>query len=528
MLDGFVPWPDHLAEDYRRRGLWLGTPLGDLLHDSCERHADRVAVVCDDERMTYAELSRRADRLAGGLLRLGFRPLDRVVVQLPNIPEFVVVVFALLRAGVIPVLALPGHRRSEISHLAGHSGAVAYIVKDQFGGFDFRQLAREIPSVPRVLVSGDAQEFTALESLSDEGAVLPRVSPADPALFLLSGGTTGQPKLIPRAHDDYGYVMRATAEAVHADRDFTYLAVNPVAHQAALACPGVFGTLLLGGKAVLTSAVRPGEVFRLIRREGVTFTTVVPALLRLWVDSGRESGDLSRLVIQVGSAPLDPELARRAGELLGCRIMRWYGISEGLLTHTRFDDPEDVAVSTEGRPMTPEDEVRIVDKSGAPVPYGEAGEMQARGPYTIRGYFRAPEENARSFTPEGFFRTGDLVRRSADGNITIVGRAKDVINRAGEKVSAEEVERELRTHPAVRDAAVIGVTDSLLGERTYAFLVITKADVRASALKQFLRGCGLATYKIPDRVVRVDELPRTPMGKVDKKALRLLAAESAR
>ncbi|MCI4061481.1 AMP-binding protein [Micromonospora sp. R77] len=478
--------------------------------------------------MTYGELSQRADRLAGGLLRLGIRPLDRVVVQLPNIPEIVVVVFALLRAGAIPVLALPGHRRTEISHVADHSGAVAYIVKDRFGGFDFRQLAREVSFIPHVLVSGDAEEFTALESVSIGGAALPRVDAADPALFLLSGGTTGQPKLIPRTHDDYGYVMRATAEAVHADEEFTYLAVNPVAHQAALACPGVFGTLLVGGKAVLTSSVRPDEVFPLIRREGVTFTTVVPSVLRLWVDSGRADGDLSQLIIQVGSAPLDPGLARRAGDILGCRIMRWYGISEGLLTHTRFNDPEDVAVSTDGRPMTPHDEVRIVDRLGAPVPDGHIGEMQARGPYTIRGYFRAREENTRSFTPDGFFRTGDLVRRSDDGNITIMGRAKDVINRAGEKVSAEEVESQLRTHPAVRDAAVVGVADRLLGERTYAFLVVGDDDVRAPAVKEYLIGRGLATYKIPDRVVRVDELPRTPMGKVDKKALRSLAANTRR
>lgn len=528
MLDGYVPWPSHLTEDYRRRGLWLGKPLGDLLREACQRHADRVAVVCDDQRMTYAELLRRADRLAGGLLRLGIQQLDRVVVQLPNVPEFVVVVFALLRAGIIPVLALPGHRKSEITHLADHSGAVAYVVKDEFGGFDYRGLAREITSVPLVLVSGDAQEFTALESVGADDAVLPTVDPAAPALFLLSGGTTGYPKLIPRTHDDYGLVMRATADAVHADRDFTYLAVNPVAHQAALSCPGVFGTLLLGGKTVLTSTVRPDEVFSLIRREAVTFTTVVPAVLRLWADSGLAAGDLSRLVIQVGSAPLDAVLARRAGESLGCAIMRWYGISEGLLTHTRFGDPEDVAMGTEGRPMTPDDEVRIVGESGAPVPDGQVGEMQARGPYTIRGYFRAPEENVRSFTPDGFFRTGDLVRRTADGNITIVGRVKDIINRAGEKVSAEELERQLRTHPAVRDAAVVGVPDSRLGERTYAFLVITDAEVKTSALKDFLRRSGLATYKIPDRLVRVDELPRTPMGKVDKRALRSFAATSKR
>lgn len=537
MLDGFVPWPGHLAAEYRRTGIWPGRPIGDLLHESCLRHADRVAVVCDEQRLTYAELSRRADRLAGGLIQRGIRPLDRVVVHLPNIPEFVVLVFALLRAGAIPVLALPGHRKAEISHLCAHSGAVAYVVKDEFGGFDFRQLAREIPPVPHVLVSGDAQEFTSLESLESlespepsarAGVPLPRVDPSDPALFLLSGGTTGLPKLIPRTHDDYVYVMRATAEAMRVGPEPVYLAVNPVAHQAALACPGVLGSLLLGGKAVLTSSLRPDEVFPLIHREGVTVTTLVPSILRLWADSGREPGELSRLLIQVGSAPLDPALASRARRLLGCGIQRWYGISEGLLTHTRLDDPEEAAVNTDGRPMSPDDEVRVVDESGEPVPEGETGEMLVRGPYTIRGYYRAPEENARSFTPDGFFRTGDLVRRRPDGNIMIVGRIKDVINRAGEKVSAEEVERQLRTHPAVEDAAVVGAADTVLGERTYAFLVLTGAEIRSSAMKDFLRGCGLATYKIPDRLVRLDRLPRTPMGKVDKKALRALAAESAR
>ncbi|MFJ4964212.1 Triostin synthetase I [Streptomyces sp. ADI96-02] len=528
MLDGFVPWPEQLGADLRRTGVWPGRPIGDLLHESCERNAERVAVVCDGRRMTYAELSRRADRLAGGLIGLGVSPLDRVVVHLPNVPEFVVVVFALLRAGAIPVLALPGHRRSEIEHLCAHSGAVAYVVKDEFGGFDFRGIAREIPSLRHVLVSGDPQEFTALESVGAEDVPLPRVDPSAPALFLLSGGTTGLPKLIPRTHDDYAYVMGATARAMEVDRDVVYLAVNPVAHQAALACPGVFGSLLLGGRAVLTSTVRPDEVFPLIRREGVTVTTLVPAVLRLWADSGRPPGELSDLLIQVGSAPLDPALADRAARGLGCRIQRWYGISEGLLTHTRLDDPQEAVVNTDGRPMSPRDEIRVVDESGDPVPDGEAGEMQVRGPYTIRGYYRAPEENARAFTPDGFFRTGDLVRRRQDGNIVIVGRIKDVINRAGEKVSAEEVERQLRTHPAVRDAAVIGVQDTVLGERTYAFVVLTGTAPGTSAVKEYLRGRGLATYKIPDRLVPVSQLPRTPMGKVDKKALRALAAPSAR
>ncbi|MEU7073252.1 hypothetical protein AB0B30_16115 [Streptomyces narbonensis] len=152
--------------------------------------------------------------------------------------------------------------------------------------------------------------------------------------------------------------------------------------------------------------------------------------------------------------------------------------------------------------------------------------MQARGPYTIRGYYQP--ENARSFTLDGFFRTGDLVRRRPAGNIVIVGRNKDVINRAGEKVSAEEVERQLRTHPAVQDAAVTGVADTVLGERTYAFVILNEAAVRPSAMKEFPGGRGLAAYKIPDRLISMPQLPRTPMGKVDKKALRAQIATSER
>ncbi|GAA2699955.1 (2,3-dihydroxybenzoyl)adenylate synthase [Nonomuraea recticatena] len=519
MLDGFVSWPEHLAEEYRRTGYWLGRPLGDLLHESCARHADRVAVVCGERRMTYAELSRAANRMAYGLLELGVKPLDRVVVQLPNVPEFVVLLFALLRAGAIPVLALPGHRRAEITSVHAHAGAVAYAIKDEFGGFDYRGLARELPSPGHVLVSGEAQEFIALDTLEGGERELPEADPGDPALFLLSGGTTGLPKLIPRTHDDYGYCMRATAAAMRAGSDLVYLAVNPAAHNAALGCPGVLGSLLLGGKAVLTSSVRSDEVFPLVEREGVTVTTIVPAVLRLWADAGPHGHDLSRLTLQVGSAPLDPALARRARKALGCGLTRWFGLSEGLLTHTRLDDPEEVIDNTEGQPLAEADEILVVAPSGEPVPDGEAGELLVRGPYTIRGYYRAPEHNARSFAPGGYFRTGDLVRRRLDGNLVVVGRVKDVINRAGEKISPDEVERCLLTHPAVRDAAVLGVTDNALGERTYAFLVLGD-DVRPPAVKAHLRERGLATYKIPDRIVPVAELPRTPMGKIDKKALR--------
>jgi 2,3-dihydroxybenzoate-AMP ligase len=525
MLDGCVPWPENLTALYRREGYWRGRSLGDLLEQSCTEHAEKVAVVCGDQRVTYGRLSAESAALAGGLLSQGVGALDRVVVQLPNVPEFVVVVFALLRIGAIPVMALPGHRRVELTHLCRQSEAVALVVADEIKGFDHRDLAREVltevPALRNVVVTGKAEEFTALSDLFRPGQRLPAVDPAQPALFLLSGGTTGLPKLIPRTHDDYAYNALATAEALRFDHTGVYLAVNPVGHNSALGCPGVLGTLLVGGTAVLTSSIRPDEVFPLLRRERVTLTTLVPPVVRLWTDAARKSGArFPGLLLQVGSAKLDPARAAQVRDSMGAALSQWFGVGEGFLTYTRLDDPGDVVLATEGRPLARHDEILVVDEEDRPVPDGAVGELLVRGPYTIRGYFRAAEQNLRAFTRDGYFRTGDLVCRRPDGNLVVVGRMKDIINRGGEKVPAEEVEEHLLTHAAVRDAAVVGVDDPVLGERSVAFVVVGEDVIAPASMKNYLRDRGLATYKIPDKVVPVSELPRTPVGKIDKAALR--------
>ncbi|MFJ3232898.1 (2,3-dihydroxybenzoyl)adenylate synthase [Streptomyces sp. NPDC086787] len=528
MLEGCVPWPEELAALYRREGYWQGRPLGELLDAACARHGDRTALVCGERRMTYAQLSEESAALAGGLLNRGIEPLDRVVVQLPNVPEFVTVVFALLRIGAIPVMALPGHRRVELVHLCGHARAVALIVPDQVMGFDHRSLAREVlaevPALKDVVVVGEAQEFTPLTDLYLPGCDLPAVDPAEPALFLLSGGTTGLPKLIPRTHDDYAYNMRATAQALRVDERSVYLAVNPVGHNSALGCPGVLGTLLAGGTAVLTSTVRPNDVFALMEREGVTLTTLVPPVVRLWIDAARKSGArFPDLLLQVGSAKFDPMRAAEVRTSLGAGLTQWFGVGEGLLTYTGLDDPEEIVLGTEGRPLAEHDEILVVDADGRPVPADAEGELLVRGPYTIRGYYRAEEQNRSAFTADGYFRTGDLVRHGPDGSIVVVGRIKDVINRGGEKVPAEEIEEHLLTHEAIRDAAVVGVDDPVLGEKSVAFVIFRDGELRPAQVKSFLRERGLATYKIPDRVVAVGEFPRTAVGKVDKVALRASA-----
>ncbi len=527
MLEGAVPWPAELAERYGRAGYWSGGTLADLARGPAGSDGGRTAVVHGDERVDYAELDRRADVLAAGLHDLGIRPTDRVVVQLPNTVEFVVVCLALFRVAAIPVLALAAHRRAEIRYLCEHTAAVALVIPDAHAGFDHRELARavraDVPGLAHVLVAGAADGLTPLAAVTGAPRELPPPDPAEVALCLLSGGTTGAPKLIPRTHRDYDYQARRTAREMRLDADGAYLVALPAAHNAALGCPGLLGALAVGARVVLAPNPAPDVVFPLIAREGVTLTTLMPAFLPLWMDTvDLFDVDLSRLVIEVGGARLDRSVARRVEPVLGCTLTRWFGMAEGLLSFSRIDDPPDVRVGTEGHPLSELDELRVVDPDGRDVPAGEVGELLTRGPCTLRGYYRAGEYNARVFTPDGFLRTGDLVRLTARGDLEVEGRLRDVVNRGGEKVPTEEVEEHLRAHPAVREVTLVAVPDRVLGEKSCAFVVplAAAAPPALSELRAFLTGRGLAAYKLPDRLVVVDALPYTPVGKVHKAALR--------
>jgi 2,3-dihydroxybenzoate-AMP ligase len=239
---------------------------------------------------------------------------------------------------------------------------------------------------------------------------------------------------------------------------------------------------------------------------------------------GLADHDLSSLkVLQVGGQRFQPEHARLVRRQLGCTLQQVFGMAEGLLNYTRLDDPEDVIVGTQGRPMLAQDEVRVVDDNDRDVADGVTGELLTRGPYTLRGYFRAPEHNGRCFTSDGWYRSGDLVRWH-NGNLIVEGRIKDLINRGGEKISAEELENLIVAHPGVIQAAVVAMPDRILGERVCAFLVTRDGTVLApDQLNQFLADRGLARFKLPERIEIVAELPLTKVGKVDKNALRELA-----
>ncbi|MGW5574562.1 (2,3-dihydroxybenzoyl)adenylate synthase [Nocardia thailandica] len=524
--EGYVPFPDDAARAYREAGYWSGRTLGDLLRATAAARPDATAVHTGETTLTYAELDAAADRMAHGLLALGIAPGDRVVVQLPNVPEFATVLFGLLRAGIIPVLTLPAHRRAEIEHLAALSESVAYLIADKAGDFDYRELATEVaaavPSLRHVLVLGDPGAHTALSAVPRDGDALPAVDPADIALMLVSGGTTGLPKLIARTHDDYVYNATASAEVCALTADDVYLVTLPAAHNFPLACPGILGTVATGGSLVFTLDPSPEAAFAVIERHRVSVTAVVPPLAQLWSAAvDWEDADLSSLrLLQVGGAKLAEVNAREVEPALGCRLQQVFGMAEGLLNYTRLDDDDELVYTTQGRPLSPADELRVVDGDGEPVPPGEEGELLTRGPYTLRGYYRAPEHNARAFTPDGFYRSGDLVRQLPSGHLIVSGRIKDVINRGGENISCDELEEHLLAHPAVRHAAAVGLPDPTLGEKVCVVLVVTGELPALGELKSFLTARGLATYKLPDVVRRTEALPLTAVGKIDKKALK--------
>lgn len=535
MLDGLVRFPPEFAARYRAKGYWQDRSLTSVFAEVFDRFAERVAIIDRDQAVTYAQLKQRSERLALNLLDEGLKPLDRVVVQLPNVVEFAYLYFALQRIGCIPIMALPTHRYREVSQFVELSGATSCATPDKAKDFDYRDMVRRLRAANNRLCMGivlgeEAQEFLSLTELIERPSKTSAVrldefaiDPEDPAVFQLSGGTTGIPKLIPRTHNDYIYNSQRAAAVTGVGPDKALLNVLPLAHNLPLACPGLQGYLLHGGRVVLSTSTRSEDVFALIERHRVTHIAVVPALLiRLINDPTITKFDLSSLeVIQSGGQRLQPEVRRRTKELIpSVTVQENFGMAEGMLMFVRLDDPEDVRMETVGRPVSPDDEVRLVDDDDRVVPDGEVGEFLARGPYTLRGYFGAPEYNARAFTTDGFYRSGDLMRRHPSGNYMVEGRKKDLINRGGEKISAEEIENLMLTHPSVQNVACVPMPDPVLGERMCAYVILRPGSTLDLAqLVAFLRNQEIARHKLPERLELVDEFPLSPFGKVSKKDL---------
>ncbi|MDS0528058.1 (2,3-dihydroxybenzoyl)adenylate synthase [Clostridium sp. SHJSY1] len=532
MANKYPTWPKEFADFYRKEGCWQGETFGEMLNKRAKSYGEHVAITSGDKNLTYRELDNKVDCLAAGLQSLGIKKGDCVVIQIPNITEFFEVCFALFRLGALPVFALPSHRGSEITYFCEFTEAVAYIIPDTFLGFDYRTLAREVKNkvstLKDVIVIGDSEEFVSFTSLYKEPiAERPEINSSDVAFLQLSGGSTGLSKLIPRTHDDYIYSLKVSDEVCGISEDTVYLAVLPIAHNYPLSSPGVLGVLYAGGRVVLSPGASPDEAFPLIEKERVTITSVVPPIALIWLEAVSSLNyNLSSLqVLQVGGAKFSEQAARRVKPAFGCTLQQVFGMAEGLVNYTRLSDSEETIVTTQGRPMSEYDEIKVVDEEDSEVEVGMVGQLLTRGPYTIPGYYKAEEHNKKAFTVDGFYRTGDLVRVNESGYIVVEGRDKDQINRGGEKVAAEEVENHLLAHDSIFDVAIVSMPDEFLGERSCAFLISRGEKPTVSEIKKFLRERGIAAFKIPDRIEFVGSFPLTPLGKVSKKALREMITE---
>ncbi|MEQ3552968.1 AMP-binding protein [Pseudonocardia nematodicida] len=532
VLDGVVGHPAEFADRYRREGYWTDQTFPEMLFETIGRVPDDTALIADGRRISYAELGERVLRLAGGFRARGIGRGDRVVVQLPNVADYVPLVFALFELGAIPVLALAAHDRNEIAHFVDLAEARAYVTVESHDGTDLAALAAEIgassPSVAHTVVlsraggGADLEELLAHEPLAHERRSLP----SDVAFLQLSGGTTGTSKLIPHTHEGYLGSMREAVRVGGTTASSVQLVVLPMPHSFAMRSPGFLGALHVGATVVLAPDPSPDTAFALIERHRVTETALVPPLALLWLNSSlRAETDLSSLaVVRVGGAKFGVEAARRIRTELGATLQQSYGMAEGLHTFTGLDEDEETVTTRQGRPTSAADEILIVDEADRPVPPGSPGHLLTRGPATVRGYYRTPEHDATVFTEDGYYRVGDLVQQDERGYLTVVGRAKDQINRGGEKIAPEEVENHLLAHPAVHDASVVGVPDDALGERTKAYVVprpaADPATLTLAGTRSFLRERGLAAYKLPDLVEVVEQFPSTVAGKVSKRAQR--------
>ncbi|WP_342133534.1 AMP-binding protein [Hydrogenophaga sp. OTU3427] len=539
------PTPE-CARRFTASGAWIDKTIGDALRETAHRHPDRLAFISDERSLSFAALDDESERLAAALLRSGVRTGDRALFQMGTNVDTVVALLACYKAGVIPVCSLPQHREIEIGQLARQSKATAYFVQADFSAFDLVGFAagmqQQVPGLRHLIVArgpavvphlGQAQLIESVDGETARATVAQApVGSQDVLSFQLSGGTTGIPKIIPRFHAEYLGHSKGWADRYRITSDSRVIWSLPLLHNAGQLY-ALIPTILLGVTTVLMPKVDIPAMLDLIARHRVTHAlSIGPIAPQLLAYENIARHDLSSLRLFATMSRADKLEAH-----LGVPCSNLFGITEGLLLGSPADESAFVRHHTQGRSGVADDELRLLDpESETPVAPGRMGELCFRGPSSLRGFYDAPEANARAFTSNGFYRTGDMMTAHVvDGETYYVfeGRLRDNINRGGEKIGCEEVEGYVSQHPAVADAKLVAMPDPFYGEKGCVFIIPRPGHVvpDVKALLLFLTGLGLAKYKCPERVEVVDSFPVTRVGKLDKVALKrqiadMMAAES--
>lgn len=512
-------------------GYWHPQGFAELLAERAETHGDKNFVTDGTTARTYDALAGRSRRLATGLRRLGVEPGDRIAVQLPNWTEFVLIAAAVSRLGAVLVPIMPIYRAAEVGYILRHAGARMAITCEEFKGFGhlemFESLRAESPELTSLVVArGEAPGAASLDELADtpEGSLGEPPSPDDGFLIVYTSGTTSRPKGCFHTFNTVRASAAAIAKSVRYTEDDVQFGPSPVTHSTGLVTSVVL-PLLTGASSHLMESWEPGEGLQRIAKHGCTAAVTATPFLQMLskaYDPDRHDASSLRLWVCAGS-PIPGSIVRHAAEQFpGCRVLSLYGRSENFLTTMcTVDDPPERSATSDGSAVAGAS-VKIVDESGAELPRGTEGDIAYRGPSHMLEYYRDPEQTAGLFTPDGYSRSGDLGHMDADGYVRVTGRLKDIVIRGGLNISSRELEDLLVEHPAVAEAAVVGMPDERLGERVCAYVVPAPGQAPPSLedLTSYLRSRDVATPKLPERLELLDQLPMTATGKVRKHVLR--------
>src|SRR3954471_2558759 len=500
----------------------MSANLATILTETAGRFGDRIAVKLDDLELNYALLDEGSARIAGELEARGVKRGDRVGIMLPNVPYFPVAYYGVLRAGgvVVPMNVLLKGR--EVAFYVEDSGAQL-----MFAWHDFSEAAHAgAEQAGAAVLDVKPGEFEQLVMAAQPDRDMAEVADDDTAVILYHSGTTRTPEGADPTHDTLRTNARLSAGLGSCDENDVVLGALPLFHSFGQTC-GMNGTVSVGGCLSLIPRFDPGKALEIIQRDRVTIFQGVPTMyVAMLHHPGRDSFDTSSLRLCLsGGAAMPVEVMRGFEEAFGCKILEGYGLSEtspvASFNHAdRERKPGSIGTPIEGV------EMKVVDEEDDDLAHGEVGEIVIRGHNVMKGYWNRPDAT-REAIRDGWFHSGDLAKVDEDGYFFIVDRKKDMIIRAGYNVYPREIEEILYEHPAVAEAAVIGMPNAELGEEVVA--VVALKEGHEAAAEELRDHCKeqIAAYKYPRQVFFVDELPKGPTGKILKREIRVPVQETA-
>lgn len=510
-----------------------------LLKRAVQQAPDKEAIYDGFRRITYRKLDEESTMIAAELRKLGIEKGDHVAVSLPNWHEFIVLIFAIAKAGAVIVPFNTRYREAEVAYILNNSKAKIAFYTDEVDGNNQGKMFNNIFNRSKYLqhlitVRGNGKESLSYENLLKSGMNnkpiedLPEIDAEDLAIIMYTSGTTGNPKGAMLTHKNVTFNAFSKVDILECTQDDVFLIQVPMFHIFGMV-PGVMTAVACKAKIVLTQKFKAEKALQIVEQEKVTVHHGVPTMFILELNHpSLEKYDLSSLRTGiVAAAPIPSEIIGKIREKMNCEVLSSYGMTEASpsLTFCTFQDDDKTRAETVGRPI-PGVEIKLLhQETGKEVGIGEVGEIVAKGPGIMKGYYGMPEKTKEVLSDDGWYKTGDLGMFDPEGNLRIVGRKKDLIIRGGYNIYPREIEEFFYQLDDVLEVAIVGLPDTVLGEISCAAVTVKEnSALTEESLKNFIQD-KVADYKVPDIIVIVKELPMTASGKISKVKLQEVLKE---